>query len=131
LIVTAATASEPVLRREWVAAGAHINAVGTYSADARELDSELVVAASLFADRRESVLSEAGEYLIPAREGLIGPEHIRAELGEVLTGAKEGRTSREEITIFKSLGLAIEDLAAAEYVYRRAQAETAGTWVEF
>lgn len=131
LIVTATTAREPVLQREWVAAGAHVNAVGTYSADARELDTETVVNASLFVDRRESVTSEAGEYLIPARDGLIGPEHIRAELGEVLTGAKPGRTSAEEITIFKSLGLAIEDLAAAEYVYRRAQDETAGAWVEF
>jgi ornithine cyclodeaminase/alanine dehydrogenase-like protein (mu-crystallin family) len=131
LIVTATTAREPVLRREWIKAGAHINAVGAYSAEARELDTELVVTASLFVDRRESALSEAGEYLIPARDGLLGPEHIRAELGEVLTGARPGRTSHEEITIFKSLGLAIEDLAAAEYVYRRAERQGAGAWVEF
>jgi ornithine cyclodeaminase len=131
LIVTATSAREPVLRREWIAAGAHINAVGTYSADARELDSATVLSASLFVDQRESTLSEAGDYLIPAREGVIGPAHIRAEIGEVLAGTKRGRTSTDEITLFKSLGLAIEDLAAAEYAYRRALEEAAGTWVEF
>jgi ornithine cyclodeaminase len=90
-----------------------------------------MAAASLFVDRRESALNEAGDYLIAANEGAIGPEHIRAELGEVLIGAEPGRTSPDEITIFKSLGLAIEDLAAAEHVYRKAQHQRAGTWVEF
>src|SRR5438067_690165 len=131
IIVTATTAREPVLRREWVAPGAHINAVGTYSPDAREIDTETMTAASLFVDRRESALSEAGDYRLAAREGAIGPEHIRAELGEVLAGARPGRTSPDEITLFKSLGLAVEDLAAAEYLYGQAQTKAAGTWVEF
>ena len=132
LIVTATTAHEPVLRREWIAPGAHINAVGTYSPSARELDTATVAAATLFVDRRESALNEAGDYLLAMREGAIGPEHIRAEIGEVLTGAKPGRTSPDEVTLFKSLGLAVEDLAAAEYLYRRAQTDNrAGTWVEF
>ena len=131
IIVTATTAREPVLRREWVAPGAHINAVGTYSPDAREIDAATVAAASLFVDRRESALSEAGDYRLAARDGAIGPEHIRAELGEVLAGARPGRTSPDEITLFKSLGLAVEDLAAAEYLYRQAQTKAAGTWVEF
>jgi ornithine cyclodeaminase len=90
-----------------------------------------MAASSLFVDRRESTINEAGDYLFAAREGVIGPDHIRAEIGEVLTGAKAGRTSLEEITLFKSLGLAIEDLAAADYLYRRARELNAGTWVEF
>lgn len=131
LIVTATTAREPVIQHEWIAPGAHINAIGTYSPSAREIDSATMAAAGLFVDRRESALNEAGDYLIAAKEGAIGPEHIRAELGEVLIGAERGRTSPDEITVFKSLGLAIEDLAAAEHIYRKAQQQGAGTWVEF
>ena len=131
VIVTATTSREPVIRREWISAGAHINAIGTFSPKAREIDTETMVAASLFVDRRESVFNEAGDYLIAAAEGAIGPEHIRAELGDVLTGGHPGRTSPDEITLFKSLGLGIEDLAAAEYVYRKAGAQAAGTSVEF
>ena len=82
-------------------------------------------------DRRESTLNEAGDYLFAMREGAIGPEHIRAELGEVLTGVKPGRSSPEEITLFKSLGLAVEDLASANYLYRKAKELNAGVWVEF
>ena len=131
IIVTATTSWEPVVRREWISPGAHINAIGTYSPKARELDTATIAAASLFVDRRESALNEAGDYLIPAREGVIGPEHIRADLGEVLIGAHAGRTSPEEITVFKSLGLALEDLAAAAHVYEKARETNAGTWVEF
>jgi ornithine cyclodeaminase len=131
LIVTATTAREPVLRRAWIADGAHVNAVGTFSPQAREIDSETVVASRLYVDRRESALNEAGDLLIPLREGVINAGHIRAEIGEVLTGARRGRTSRTEITLFKSLGLAVEDLAAAEHVYRRARETNAGAWVEF
>lgn len=131
LIVTATTAREPVIRREWISPGTHINAIGTYSPTAREIDTATMAAASLFVDRRESALNEAGDYLIAANEGAFGSEHIRAELGEVLIGADLGRTSPEEITVFKSLGLAIEDLAATEYVYRKAQQQAAGSWVEF
>jgi ornithine cyclodeaminase len=131
IIVTATTSREPVLQLEWISPGAHINAIGTFSPKAREVDTATVVASSLFVDRRESALNEAGDYLIPASEGAIGPEHIRADLGEVLTGAHPGRTSPEEITLFKSLGLAAEDLAAAAHVYQKAQEANAGTWVEF
>ena len=131
IIVTATTSREPVLQREWISPGAHINAIGTFSPKAREVDTATVVAASLFVDRRESALNEAGDYLIPASEGAIGPEHIRADLGEVLTGLHPGRTSQEEITLFKSLGLAVEDLAAAAHVFQKAQEANVGTWVEF
>ena len=97
----------------------------------RELDTATVIAASLFVDRRESTLNEAGNYLFPAREGVIGPEHIRAELGEVLAGAHPGRTAETELTVFKSLGLAVEDLAAAELAVGRARAAGSGTEVDF
>jgi ornithine cyclodeaminase len=131
IIVTATTSRNPVLQREWISPGAHINAIGTFSPRAREIDTATVAAASLFVDRRESALNEAGDYLIAAQEGAIGPEHIRADLGEVLTGAYSGRRSADEITIFKSLGLAIEDLAAAAHVYQKAQVINSGSWIEF
>jgi ornithine cyclodeaminase/alanine dehydrogenase-like protein (mu-crystallin family) len=131
LIVTATTAREPVIKREWISPGAHINAIGTYSPAAREVDTATMSAAALFVDRRESALNEAGDYLIAAKEGAFGPEHIRAELGEVLIGAGPGRTSPDEITVFKSLGLAIEDLAAVAHIYQKAQRQNTGTWVEF
>jgi len=131
IIVTATTSFEPVVKREWISPGTHINAVGTYSPKARELDTATMAAATLFVDRRESALNEAGDYLLAAAEGAIGPEHIRAELGEVLIGAHPGRTSEDEITVFKSLGLAIEDLAAAAYAYEQAREQSAGSSIEF
>ena len=131
LVVMATTAAEPVLRREWIAPGAHINAVGASTPATREIDAPTMAAASLFVDRRESTLNEAGDYLIAVREGAIGPEHIKAEIGEVLIGAKPGRTSGDEITLFKSVGLAVEDLEAAGHVYRKAKQFGVGTWVEF
>lgn len=131
IIVTATTSLAPVLQRAWIAAGTHINAIGTYSPRAREIDSATMVAASIFVDRRESALNEAGDYLLAAQEGAIGPDNIRAELGEVLIGAAAGRTNSEEITLFKSLGIAIEDLAAAAYIYQKAKQKEVGVWVEF
>ena len=131
VIVTATTAREPVIRREWVSVGTHINAVGTFSFNAREIDTATMVEASLFVDRRESALNEAGDYLIAAKEGAIGPEHIRAELGDILTGVHPGRSSADEITLFKSLGLGIEDLAAAAHVYQKAYDQHRGTEAEF
>lgn len=132
IVVTATNSKVPILRREWLSPGVHINAVGSSIAAARELDGATVAAASLFVDRRESTLNEAGDYLFAVVEGSIsGPEHIRAELGEILTGAAPGRTSPDELTLFKSLGLAIEDLASAAFLYEKARAEGRGAWVEF
>ncbi|HEX7084387.1 MAG TPA: ornithine cyclodeaminase family protein [Gaiellaceae bacterium] len=130
VVVTATAAPEPILERAWLRPGAHVNAVGSSIPTTRELDTATVRDAALFVDRRESTLNEAGDYLFPAREGAIGPEHVRAEIGEVLIGAAEGRRSDGELTVFKSLGLAVEDLAAAEHVLRRAEAEDAGAVVE-
>jgi len=129
LIVTATNAHEPIVRREWVAAGAHVNAVGAYTPSMRELDGDLVAAARLFVDARAAALAEAGDILLPMGAGAFGPEHILAELGEVAIGRRPGRGSAEEITLFKSLGLPVEDAAAAEFVYRRAGGR--GTRVEF
>ena len=131
IIVTATSSREPVLRREWIRAGTHINAVGSSIPAARELDGAAVAAASLFVDRRESTINESGDFLFAVREGLIDQEHIRAELGEVLEGKARGRTSNDEITLFKSLGLAIEDLASAAFLFEKARREERGTWVEF
>ncbi|HBB86775.1 MAG TPA: ornithine cyclodeaminase [Blastocatellia bacterium] len=131
LIVTATTAIEPIVRRKWISDGAHLNLVGSSFAKAREADSETMAAVSLFVDRRESTLNEAGDYLLAARDGVIGPDHILAELGEVLKGDHPGRTSGDEITCFKSLGIGIEDLFAAEYLYRTAKGKNVGSWVSF
>jgi ornithine cyclodeaminase len=129
VVVTATYAAEPILERAWLKPGVHINAVGSSIPTTRELDSATIRDAALFVDRRESTLNEAGDFLIPQREGAIGPEHIRAELGELLIGSAEGRRSDDELTVFKSLGLAVEDLAAAEYVLTRAEEEEEGVVV--
>jgi ornithine cyclodeaminase/alanine dehydrogenase-like protein (mu-crystallin family) len=130
IICTVTAAREPVLRAEWVAPGAHVNAVGASLPADRELDSALVSAARLFVDRRESALHEAGDFLIPRAEGVIGDDHIRADLGEVLLGAQPGRTSPTEITVFKSLGLAVEDVAAARRIYENARRQGLGSWLD-
>ena len=131
IVVTATSALEPVIRREWIAVGAHINAIGTHSPQSREIDTETMAVARIFVDRRESALNEAGDYLLAAKDGAVTPESIVAEIGELVIETKKGRTSSSEITLFKSLGLAIEDVVCAEYLYRKAAAENAGTWVEF
>lgn len=131
IVVTATSAQEPVLKRSWLADGAHINAIGTHSPQSREIDTDTMAAARIFVDRRESALNEAGDYLLAAKEGAVTPDSIIAELGEVIIESKQGRTSPLEITLFKSLGLAIEDVVSAEYLFRKAQTENAGTWVDF
>lgn len=131
LIVTATTSREPIVKREWISPGAHLNVVGSSVKTTREIDTPTMAAASLFVDRRESTLNESGDYLKAAAEGAIGPDHIKAELGEILAGSSRGRTSTEEITLFKSLGLGIEDLAAAEYLYGKAAGASTGRWIDF
>ena len=131
VVVTVTSAREPLVMREWLADGAHVNAVGSSIPTTRELDAATVSAAALFADSRESLVNESGDYLFAVEEAGISPDHVRAELGEVLTGSREGRRSAQELTVFKSLGLAVEDLAAAEHVYARASAAGAGAVVGF
>jgi len=130
LICTVTSAREPVVLGEWLAPGAHINAVGAFTPTTRELDTAAVAKARLYVDRRQSTLNEAGEFIIAKAEGAIGDDHIVAELGELLLGQAPGRGSTTEITLFKSLGIAIEDLAAAHHIWRKAEATGTGTWVE-
>ena len=130
IICTTTSAREPILHGEWIAAGAHVNAVGSSTATARELDTKAVQRARLFVDRRESALNEAGDFLIPRGEGAIGDDHIIAELGALLLDGHAGRRSADEVTLFKSLGLAVEDVAAAHHIYSRAMARGIGTDVE-
>ena len=131
IICTVTSATEPILRGDWISPGTHINAVGSSVAFARELDTAAVVNSTLFVDRRESTLNEAGDFLFPKKEGAIGDDHIRGEIGDILVGNTGGRESSQEITLFKSLGLAAEDVASAHYIYQKLSKNEAGTWVEF
>ena len=131
VVVTATSSQQPVIERNWVSAGTHINAIGTHSPQSREIDTATMAAARVFTDRRESLLHEAGDYVLAAQEDAITPEGVVAEIGELVIGTKRGRTSPSEITLFKSLGLAIEDVVCAEYLFRKATAENVGTRVDF
>jgi len=131
-VVLAVTNSrEPVLALDWLKEGAHLNAVGASMPSAREIDVETFAAASVFPDNRESLENEAGEYQQAVRDGAIeGLSHVRAELGEVAAGLHPGRAGASELTLFRSLGLGIEDLAAAQTAVANARAQGAGTEVE-
>jgi ornithine cyclodeaminase len=130
IICTTTSSREPILEGAWIAPGAHINAVGSSVPFARELDTAAVVRARLFVDRIESTINEAGDYLFPLNEGAITESHIQGELGDVLLGTNAGRRSADEVTLFKSLGLAVEDIAAAHHAYAQARARGLGVEVE-
>jgi ornithine cyclodeaminase len=131
VVCTTTAATEPIVEKRWLASGAHVNAVGSCFPTTRELDTETVAHSSFFTDRRESCLNEAGDFILAAAEGAVGPEHILAELGEVLAGMHPGREHEDELTVFESLGIAVEDLASAELVVRRARERGVGTEVAF
>jgi ornithine cyclodeaminase len=130
IICTTTSSHDPILPGKNLSAGCHINAVGSSVPFARELDTAAVVKSRLFVDRRESTLNEAGDFLFPKKEGAIADSHIQGEIGEILLGTVKGRKSQEEITLFKSLGLAVEDLASASHIYKKALAQGMGTKVE-
>ena len=121
----------PVVSGEWLSAGAHVNAVGSSVSSARELDTAAVVRSRLYVDRRESALAEAGDFLLAKKEGAVGDDHIVGEIGEVAIGRVPGRGSREEITLFKSVGVALEDVAVAGLVYARARERGLGSELAF
>ena len=127
VVCTCTSAREPILERGWLDPGAHVNAVGSSVPTARELDAATVADATLVVDRRESALNEGGDLLLAG----YGSERIAAELGEVLVGDHPGRTRDDELTVFKSLGLGVEDLAAVELVVRLAREQGVGTEVPF
>lgn len=131
VVCTCTSSRDPIVRRAWLAPGAHVNAVGSSVPTARELDADLIAASTLFVDRRESTVNESGDYLAAVEEAGIGPDHIRAELGELLVGSATGRRDGAELTVFKSLGLAVEDLAAAALCVERARERGVGTEVPF
>jgi len=121
VVLIATSAVTPAVASEWVSEGAHAIAIGACRPSQREIDPALVERAALFTDSRAAILKESGDVIQSMLEGRFGEDHVRAELGEVINGSKPGRRSTEEVTLFKSLGLAIEDLAAADLVYRRAR----------
>lgn len=129
VVCTITAARTPVLEGAWITRGSHVNAVGASLPAARELDTAAVVRARLFVDRRESTLSEAGDFLIPRGEGAITDAHILGELGDLLAGTLQGRLNRDDITLFKSLGLAVEDVAALRHIHTSAVAAGIGTSV--
>ena len=132
VVCTATSAREPIVEYAWLSPGAHINAAGAFpNGKSRELSSETVGAARFFVDRRESTLSESGDFLVAAAELGFGPDHIVAELGELLNGDAEGRRTDDELTVFKSMGIASEDLAAAQLCVARARERGIGTEVDF
>jgi alanine dehydrogenase len=121
VILIATSSVTPAIANEWVSEGAHVIAIGACRPSQREIDPALVARAALFTDSRAAVLKESGDVIQSIREGRFAEDHVRAELGEVINGSKPGRQSPQEVTLFKSLGLAIEDLTAADLVYGRAR----------
>lgn len=116
IVCTLTPSRDAYLQREWIRPGTHINAVGTFSPTTREVTSELVAASRLYADQVEAMKREAGEYLIPLGEGLIGEDHIVGSIGQILLGRAPGRRNDEEITLFDALGLAVEDVICGRYL---------------
>ena len=127
LVVLATASLTPVVQKSWISPGAHVMCVGACRPDWREMDPALVAAGRLFVDSRVAALVESGDVLMGIREGLFGPDHIVGEIGELVAGRVEGRRSPQEITIFKSLGMAVEDVASADLAYRRAREVGVGT----
>ena len=130
LICTTTSAAEPILLGDWISPGCHINAVGSSIRSTRELDTAAVLRSRLFVDRIESTVNEAGDFLFPKQEGALTDDHIVGEIGDILLGNLSGRGTPDEITLFKSLGVAVEDLAAADFVYHAAKRDGVGTWVD-
>jgi len=121
IICTVTSAAEPILKGEWVRPGTHLNLVGSGYAGPAEVDNDLVVRSRFIADSREGVLQQGAEFLRAKAAGLVGDEHIVAEIGQVLTGEIEGRRSAEEITVYKSLGHVVQDLASAWALYSQTE----------
>ena len=129
VVCTITSSRTPVLEGAWLAEGVHVNAVGASIPTARELDTAAVAGSRLFVDRRESTLNEAGDFLIPRAEGAINDDHILGELGELLTRTVVGRRNATDRTLFKSLGLAVEDVAALQHIFEKAERSGAGTMI--
>lgn len=129
VVCTATVSRTPVFDDADVQPGMHINAIGSYKPDVQELPGATVARARVVVDYREGALAETGDLLAPIAEGRFGPDHVSAELGEIVLGRKAGRVSDDEITLYKSVGVAAQDLAAASEAFRRASELGLGTEV--
>ncbi len=131
VVITATTSKTPVLLGKWLSEGVHINSIGAPSPNEREVDDEVVTRASkIVVELKEAALSETGDLIIPIKKGIISEDKVYAELGDLVTGRKPGRECDEEITLFKSVGLAVEDLAVAKLAYEKALAAKVGVQIE-
>lgn len=130
IVVTASASPVPILKSTWLKPGAHVNAIGAWTPQTREIDSATVAAAKVVVDTRRGAMAEAGDILIPLGEGLINPDPIYAELGELISGTKRGRINPYEFTLYKSVGSAVLDISMAHLVYQRAVERNVGTVVE-
>lgn len=130
LICTTTSSVIPIVEGRWLEPGSHINAVGSCIPTAREFDTDAMRRVRLFVDSRESALNESGDFVMAVRDGGIQEDGIVSEIGEILVGRREGRASPADITLFKSLGLAVEDLAAANYVLSQAKEKGMGVRVD-
>jgi ornithine cyclodeaminase len=128
IVCTVTSAREPVVQGEWLSPGVHVNAVGSSVPTARELDSEAIARSRFFVDYSAAALAEAGDFLIPLGKDEIDLSHLRGDLGQLVVGEIPGRVSPSDVTVFKSVGLAIEDVASAHHIYTRARAAGAGQW---
>jgi alanine dehydrogenase len=130
LLVTVTTAKEPIFKPEWLKSGAHINAVGSHRPDSREIDGPTLALSKVVVDSRDAIMAECGDILLAIKEKIITENHIHGEIGEVLAGKKPGRDSASETTLYKSVGIAIQDVATAHLVYRKAVERKVGTDIE-
>ena len=130
LVVTATTAQQPILKSEWLKPGAHVNAVGSHRPDSREIDGPTVARSKVVVDSREAIMAECGDILLAIKEKNITENHLHAEIGEVLARTKPGRSSASEVTVYKSVGIAIQDVATAQLLYRKAIEQNVGSNVE-
>ena len=130
LIVVASTSRVPVLDGNWLTKGTHVNSIGVSGPEGRELDDTTIKKAKIVVDTKEGVLAETGDLIIPIKRGIISQENIYAELHEIVGGKKPGRTSDDEVTCWKAVGMAIEDAAVAKLVYDKAKKEGIGKEVE-
>jgi ornithine cyclodeaminase/alanine dehydrogenase-like protein (mu-crystallin family) len=131
IICTMTKSREPILQGDWLTPGVHMNVVGSSIAAAAEIDTPAVVKARFFVDRRESTINEGGEFIRALKSGAITPDHILGEIGEVANGSKIGRSSPLDVTLYKSLGIAPQDLASAHYVLEKARAAGVGQVIDF
>jgi hypothetical protein len=130
IICTATTSATPVFADRDLPPGVHINAIGSYQPQVQEIPVETVIRARVVVDQRQSALAETGDLMIPIQQGLFSADRIHAEIGEIVAGFKSGRQSVEEVTLFKSVGLAVQDAAAAVKVLRKTEELGLGTLVE-